>query len=781
MVEDPTDPDGVPRRPLGDLAPLFRGSADAMAITSVQDGTYLDVNQAFEKMSGRSREEVLGKSALDLDWIDASERDRMVAELRATGSSGPHEGRFKDAKGRVRHGSYSSIVIDYEGRPAILTTMRDVTPLREAQAAAQEQRARWATLVKNFPGIAWSVDTEMRYTSITGELLVSRGIAEDAFVGMRVDEPLQSAEDREAALENHRRALSGEHLNYDSEFSGIPFATYLTPLQDAEGTITGAVGFAVDITARRVAESRVLERDERLQMLADNMPGIIFTTDRELVITSVDGAGTQHMDLPPTALVGRRVTDVFGAEDPAMAERLGSVLSGETLVSDTPLGGRVFELYAQPMIVEGKTTGIIGATNDVTEDRNAQEATQRYVERLRSLYEMERDILAARGVREIASSTVERLQGMTRCEHVSVVEFDDSLEIATVRAVASTLGSGAQPGQTSTPEDLFDNLDDLRNGKRRSYDDITAAVSFNPSLEPLVDQGFRSLLSIPLITQGELLGVLNVASTSPTEMTEEQITVTEEAATQLAVAIQQSRLRDQVSTYASELEKSLADLRRTDAERRRLLSRLVEAQEEERRTIAADIHDDTLQKMAAVGLRLDVLRRRLGDPALADEAGKLAEIVNLTIDRMRHLMFNLWPGTLDQHGLAEAIRVDLIAMKEGGAIEATLDDRSTVPLSMEIRTIAYRIVQEALSNVRKHSHASKVGVFLDDVEGGIRVRVRDNGLGLPEGLKGSPPGHLGISAMGERAALAGGWLEIAPVTGGGTQIEFFLPVDGAIS
>ena len=776
MVEDPTRrfPDG--EAPHDKFSLLFQASADAMAITGVQDGVYLDVNPAFEVLSGHSREEVLGRSSLDLDWVERADREAMVAELRATGASGPREARFNDATGRVRHGSYTCVVIEHAGRPAILTIVRDITALKEAQAAADDQRARWAALIHSFPGVAWSTDTQMRYTSITGGLLVDRGNPENAFVGLRVDEPLQTEAEKEIALDYHRRALAGEKLSYDTDFAGIPFANFLTPLRDPEGNITGTVGFSLDITARRQAEMATLEREARLQMLADNMPGIIFTTDRDLVITSVEGAGIKRMGIPASALTGSGLAAAFAPEDPELGERMSAVLQGGFLHSDVGMGGRMFEMFVQPMVIDDEVRGLIGASIDVTENRHIQEATQRYADRLKSLYEMEQDILASRSIREIATRTVERLQDMTGCERVSMVEFDPDLTEATLHAVVATIPSDPQPGHTTSPAGLYGDIKDLLEGRTRSHDDIVENSPPLPALQSLAEQGYRSVLTIPLVTEGELLGALNLASTRAADIGDEQADTAREAATQLAVALQQSRLRSKVSGYAAELELRLEDLRRTDAERRRLLSQLVEAQEEERRAIAADIHDDTLQKMAAVGLRLDVLRRRLEDPIQSEEARKLAEIVNLTIDRMRHLMFDLWPGTLEQHGLAEAIRVDLVSMKKADHLEVALDDRSTAVLSMEVRTIAYRIVQEALANVRKHSGASKVAVFLEDTDGGLRVRVKDDGLGIPEDVKSSPPGHLGISAMRERAALAGGWLEASPAPGGGTQVEFFIPV-----
>lgn len=124
--------------------------------------------------------------------------------------------------------------------------------------------------------------------------------------------------------------------------------------------------------------------------------------------------------------------------------------------------------------------------------------------------------------------------------------------------------------------------------------------------------------------------------------------------------------RQDRSARAQQIQRLLADahprsfdLLRTANDRRRLLARLVQAQEEERQRIASDIHDDTIQKMTAVGMRVETLRRRIDEPQALRSIEQLQETVQLSIGRLRHLMFELRPPSLDREGLAAALRQHL--------------------------------------------------------------------------------------------------------------------------
>jgi PAS domain S-box-containing protein len=216
------------------------------------------------------------------------------------------------------------------------------------------------------------------------------------------------------------------------------------------------------------------------------------------------------------------------------------------------------------------------------------------------------------------------------------------------------------------------------------------------------------------------------------------------------------------------------ELERDLAERRALLAHLVDAGEEERGRIAMDIHDDSIQAITAAGMRLQILRRRLDDPDQLKLLDELEQTIQLAISRLRHLLFELRPPVLDSEGLSAALGTYLEEVDDPDT-EYRLDDQLTVQPSLESRTILYRIVQEALTNVRKHAQAGRATVALLELDDGFLARISDDGIGLAAGEEEQVPGHLGVAAMRERAELAGGRLEIKASPGEGTTLEVWIP------
>lgn len=227
-----------------------------------------------------------------------------------------------------------------------------------------------------------------------------------------------------------------------------------------------------------------------------------------------------------------------------------------------------------------------------------------------------------------------------------------------------------------------------------------------------------------------------------------------------------------------ELERSFEALRKTDEERRILLAHLVKAQEEERKRIASDVHDDSIQVMAAVGLRLGMLRARLTDADQLRGLKKLESAVEQSIGRLRHLLFQLAPPTLEREGLAVAVQTYLEETFGENGVEFGLENLINREPSREIRILVYRIAQEALSNVRKHAQARHIVVRLEQSDGGLLVQIRDDGVGYSPDYPETPqPGHLGLVAMRERAEMLGGWFKVEGVPSVGTTVEFWVPIE----
>lgn len=217
-------------------------------------------------------------------------------------------------------------------------------------------------------------------------------------------------------------------------------------------------------------------------------------------------------------------------------------------------------------------------------------------------------------------------------------------------------------------------------------------------------------------------------------------------------------------------------LRLLAEQREALLTRLVDAQDDERTRIAAGVHDDPVQALAAVDVRLGLLRRKLREraPELLEVLDPLQASVSGATERLRALLFDLEPPDL-QHGLTGALS------RAGAEIFANTATRWTVDGSQEpcvpdaTRGVAYRIAKEAMMNAQKHAAAHHVVVTVSGRDGGLEVSVADDGVGLGRGPVEPAPGHRGLFSMQDRAAVAGGWCSVRNRRRGGTRVTIWLP------
>jgi len=346
-----------------------------------------------------------------------------------------------------------------------------------------------------------------------------------------------------------------------------------------------------------------------------------------------------------------------------------------------------------------------------------------------------------------------QVQGHLRESEARVRAIIDSAPIvlfATDRdgVITFSAGVGPDPLGKKPGEALGWSASDLFVEHQRVVDGVRAALSGIDARVELIqgDRSFSFSLAPFRDTAGNTAGAIVIA-----------IDVTESRRTEEA-------LRQTVET-----------LKQVDQNRQALLRRLVRAQEEERRGIARDIHDDTIQSMFAVGLRLSTLRKTLHDAAQVEQLGLLEQSVQESTDRLRHLLFELRPAALDEGGLRAALREYLEVMKRETAIDVELQTALEHSPASETQVIAYRIAQEALGNVRKHAQARHVECAVSAVDDGILTRIGDDGVGF-EGDRSRPTaGHLGLVSMRERAEMAGGWFRITSSRGNGCVVEYWIP------
>jgi signal transduction histidine kinase len=210
------------------------------------------------------------------------------------------------------------------------------------------------------------------------------------------------------------------------------------------------------------------------------------------------------------------------------------------------------------------------------------------------------------------------------------------------------------------------------------------------------------------------------------------------------------------------------------AERHRLLASFVAAGEEERRRLAEGIHDDSIQVITALGMRLQMLRRTLEDPEQLAFLTEAESAVQLSISRLRHLVVELHPPGLEQEGLSAALSIALDGQRDS-AVDFRFDDQLSAQPPTEMCALLFRIAQEALDNARAHARASEVTVTLLERDGGCAVRIADDGCGFDPSLAAPGSPSEGFAAMRARAELGCGSLQVESAPGRGTTVEAWLP------
>jgi two-component system, NarL family, sensor histidine kinase UhpB len=216
-------------------------------------------------------------------------------------------------------------------------------------------------------------------------------------------------------------------------------------------------------------------------------------------------------------------------------------------------------------------------------------------------------------------------------------------------------------------------------------------------------------------------------------------------------------------------------LERIEDERRRSGQLAMRAQEEERRRLARDLHDEVNQALTAILLRLEALAQET-PPEHTAEVIELKRLVNQAMGELLNLARQLRPTALDDHGLVPAVEAQLKRFAARSGVEArlrTAGDANEVPDMVQIAV--YRVVQEALANVGRHAGATAVEVDLEEADGRVELRVRDDGVGfdpaqIPQAGTTGPGVGLGLSGMAERARLVGGELDVRSSPGGGTTV-----------
>lgn len=293
------------------------------------------------------------------------------------------------------------------------------------------------------------------------------------------------------------------------------------------------------------------------------------------------------------------------------------------------------------------------------------------------------------------------------------------------------------------------------------------------TVEPYASSGLgvtrpnlMSYLCIPLVAKGEIQGVIDMFSLSPHVFTQDQVDLFTTMGKEVGVMIQNARLFEQVVIARGRLQ---------------LLSQqLIEVQENERRHIARELHDEIGQALTALKVNLQTLGRLKEPQELGPRIGESISIIDRTIQQVRNLSLDLRPSLLDDLGIVAALRWYIDRQAQRAGFEAQfLASPPELRLIADLETTCFRVVQEALTNVVRHAQAQRVRIELQKHEDQLLLTVLDDGIGFDPGevwQRTASDTSLGLMGMRERVQLVGGTIEIISHPAGGTEIQVVFPL-----
>ena len=502
------------------------------------------------------------------------------------------------------------------------------------------------------------------------------------------------------------------------------------------------IGFAVfflyqkasqEIVKRKEIQRALVDSESRYRSLYNHTPAMLHSIDSEGCLVSVSDFWLQALGYRRDAVIGRQLTDFLTESSRVFAER--SVIPDffrTGFCQDVPYqfrkaDGEVIDVLLSAVAerdATGRPVRSLAVSIDVTERNRAERALQLAQEEL------------GRYTRGLEKQVQERTREITSIlrytpDVVSIKDRDGHYTLINT-CFENILGRSNEDVRGLTDADLFpegvarqfreNDLKVLR--ERRSF-------QFDEQM-PHRDGTIHSYLSVKFPFYGQ----------------------------------------DGVARGVCEISTDITEVKKAQDQLRRLSASIMAGQEKERAAIARELHDELGQVLTALRMDAVWIYRRLGevDPAAADRARDMCRLIDKNIEDVRGMAIRLRPGVLDDLGLVDALEWFTTDFEKRTRIACVFEHSPIAPLDENIATAAYRIAQEALTNVARHARANRAEVELIIHDHQLQLTVRDDGAGFEAGRLAESEG-LGVAGMKERANLVGGQLEVRSAPGEGTRIR----------
>jgi two-component system sensor histidine kinase/response regulator len=380
---------------------IFRASTDAIAITSLATGRYLDVNDEFVRLWGYPRERVIGNTAQQLGfWHGAEIHGELAQRLERGGEVRNFEVVVGVRGGETRTVLISATLMDFDGERCMLRITRDVTRYIRTQEELSHIDRRLREVLANAPIMVTATDTEGVVTLSQGAGLGPLDLAQNELVGHSVFEFVEP----DGPIARHwREALAGTSQAAIEEFGGRVFQSWYSQLRAEAGAIVGAIGVATDITKRVRAEDELRRKEAFYRSLIETSADTVLATDASMTLRFVGGSGPRDFGYSAAEILNHAALEFIHpdnlAEQAALLRRSfqhpGDVIRSEARVRTRDGGWIPVEFAGQASPGPDGNPILVTAMRNIAERKRTQEELRRSEEYHRTLIESSSDLIIA--------------------------------------------------------------------------------------------------------------------------------------------------------------------------------------------------------------------------------------------------------------------------------------------------------------------------------------------------------------------------------------------------